>query len=77
MDARDNSLLFGPINKVEPIIYNNIDGRTIEKAARSMNGSAGPSGIDGEAWKRLLCSKSSGKTSEALCDSIANIVTDA
>ena len=74
MEARDNSLLFGPIYKVEPIIYNNIDGRTIEKAARSMNGSAGPSGIDGEAWKRLLCSKSGGKTSETLCDSIANIV---
>ena len=73
-EIQDNSLLFGPIYKVEPVIYNNIDGRTIEKAARSMNGSAGPSGVDGEAWKRLLCSKSGGKTSEALCDSIANIV---
>ena len=74
MEVQDNSLLFGPTYKVETVIYNSIDGKTIEKAARSMNGSAGPSGVDGEAWKRLLCSKSGGKTSEALCDSIANIV---
>ena len=74
MEVQDNSLLSGPIYKVEPVIYNIIDGRTIEKAARSMNSSAGPSGVDGEAWKRLLCSNSGGKTSEAICDYIANIV---
>ena len=67
-------MLFDPIYKVESVIYNNIDGRTFEKAARSMNGSADPSGVDGEALKRLLCSKSVGKISEELCYSIANIV---
>ena len=49
-EIQENSLLFGPIYKVEPVIYNNIDGRTIEKAARSMNGSAGPSGVDGKGF---------------------------
>ena len=53
-EVQKNVLLFGPIYKVEPVIYNNIDDKTIEKAASSMNGSAGPSGVDGEAWKRLI-----------------------
>ena len=39
-----------------------------------MSGGAGPSGIDTDTWKRILCSKSGGKASEILCDSIANIV---
>ena len=42
--------------------------------ARTTQGGAGPSGTDADAWKRLLCSKSGGKSSETLCNSIANIV---
>ena len=72
--VKKKSLIFGPVFKIEPVVYNNIDGSSIEKAARSMKGGAGPSGVDGEAWKRLLCSKSGGKTTETLCDSIANVV---
>ena len=60
--------------KGEPVIYNNIDGNNIEKAIRSMNGSAGPSGMDSDMWKRLLCSKLGVKTNEKHCDSIANFI---
>ena len=38
-----------------------------------MKGAAGPSGIDSDLWKRILCSKSYGKIATNACDSIARM----
>ena len=73
-ECQDSALYQGPIELIEPVIFDGIDGSSIEKAARNMSGGAGPSGMDAECWKRILCSKSGGKARETLCDSIANVV---
>ena len=68
-----NHLLRGPKRKVEPVIFDNIDAIAIERAAKRTRGSAGPSGIDADTWRRILGSKSFGKGSADVCDAIARM----
>ena len=56
---------------VEPIIYENIDSNLILRAAKSTRGSGGPSKIDSDVWRRLLCSKSFDPASENLREQVA------
>ena len=59
-----------PPPTIEPVIFNNIDEVAIESAAKATKGSAGPSGMDADIWRRILCSKAFGKTSSDLCYAI-------
>ena len=68
-----SSLIVGPINKVEDVIYDNIDGQSIYNAAKATKGSAGPSGLDSDLWRRILCSKSFSSSSVNLCESLAKL----
>ena len=58
---------------MEPVIFENIDASTIERAAKLTKGSAGPSGLDSDTWRRILCSKSFNKCSGDACDAIARM----
>ena len=69
--SRASDLLHGPLNKIEPVIYDQIDAEAISKAAITTKGSGGPTAVDSDAWKRFLCSKSFGTLSTELCDSIS------
>ncbi len=71
--AEAGSILQGPANKVESVIFENIDGDLIRQCAKRTEGSAGPSGLDSDGWKRILCSKQFGSKPEELCDSIAEL----
>ena len=51
-------LMRGPCNRVESVLYDQIDGDTIYRAALTTKGSGGPTHVDAESWKRILCSKS-------------------
>ena len=57
--------------KVEPVIFDSIDEQSIEKAAKSTKGAAGPSGMDSDMWRRIICSRSYGQASEDLRYSLA------
>ena len=78
--SSENDFLHGPQNKVEHVIYDEIDGHSIYRAAITTKGSGGPTAVDADAWKRFLCSKSFGNASKDLCDSVAclarNLCTD-
>ena len=71
--ASNKHIIEGNVPKVEPVIFDNIDGNTISRAAKDTKGSHGPSGASSDLWRRVLCSKSFGKASEELCDSIARM----
>ena len=71
--AEYGSVLKGPEIKVEPIIFSNIDGKLIQASAKRTAGAAGPSGLDSDGWKRMLCSKQFGKKTDELCDAIASM----
>ena len=64
-------LLYGPVYKVEKVLYDNIDADSIETAARFTKGGAGPSNVDTDMWRTLLCAKSGGKAKQDLCHAIA------
>ena len=57
----------------EPVIYEEIDGTAVYKAAKQLQGSGGPTLIDADGWRHILCSKSFGNASAELCDAIANL----
>ena len=57
----------------QPVIYEEIDGEAVYKAAKNIQGSGGPTLIDADGWSHILCSKSYGKSSVELCDAIANL----
>ena len=56
---------------VEPVLFKNIDADLIFKSAKLTKGYSGPSGLDRDIWRRILCSKSFGQVSSDECDSIA------
>ena len=57
-----------------PIIFEDITGDSIRKAALRTRGAAGPSGQDADSWRKLLCGKRAyGLASDTLCASIATM----
>ena len=49
-----------------PVLFDRIDGDLIQSTALKTEGTAGPSGLDAAAWRRLCMSFKSGSTE--LCD---------
>ena len=60
-----------PEQEPHQVIFNAIDGALIRSITLRTTGSAGPSGLDSAAWRRL-CS-SFGTVSNDLCNAIANL----
>jgi len=68
----DKSILVDtPSTQINPIIYEKITGDVIKQVALKTKGAAGPSGLDAEAWRRILISKNFGNHGEELCKTIA------
>ena len=67
----NEAVLKGPIDKVEEVLFENIDSKLIHQSAKRTHGSAGPSGMDSDGWGRILCSKQFKSKPAELCDSIA------
>ena len=57
----------------EPVIFEEIDGTAVQRPAKHLQGSGGPTLIDSDGWKHILCSKSYGNASTELCDTIADL----
>ena len=72
-DANAEILLPHTANEPQPVIYEGIDGTAVYKAAKQLHGSGGPTLIDSDGWKHILCSKSFGPASSDLCDAIADL----
>ena len=71
--ADPHSILKGPVDKVEQVIFEEIDGQLIQTCVKKIDGAAGPSGLDSDGWKRILCSKQFGTKSMELCESLARL----
>ena len=53
-DIADENLLYGPIDYIPPGVFDPIDKKMIFDAASNTMGSAGPSGMDVELYRRIL-----------------------
>ena len=56
-------LIEGPIRKVHPVVYADIDECLILKAATLTKGGSGPSGFDADGRRRILTSREFGTSS--------------
>ena len=70
-DIADESLLYGPIDYIPPGVFDLIDEKLIFDAATTTKGSAGPSGMDAELYRRILCSKNFKAEGKVLREEIA------
>ena len=66
-------LLYGPIKSVNSIIYDEINESIVLKAASRTKGAAGPSKLDGDEWRKILCSTAFGNAGIDLRKSIARM----
>ena len=69
--ADSDYVLSGPQKPVEKVIFDNIDEEWIYTAAKHLKGSGGPSGLNSDGLKRMLCSKAFKKSSTNLCYALA------
>ena len=63
--------MFGPINLIPECFFDEIDETSIFNSALRTKGSAGPSGMDSELYRRILCSKCFGSSCKSLREEIA------
>ena len=70
-EAQDNVLDNSALLRVEDVIFERINGSLVQQSAQNTSGSGGPTKIDAEIWKNLICSKGYGKYSESLAEEIA------
>ena len=70
-DIADESLLYGPIDYIPPGVFDLIDEKLIFDAATTTKGSARPSGMDAELYRRILCSKNFKAEGKVLREEIA------
>ena len=55
------------------MIFESIDSDLVYKTAKMINGSGGPTLINSECWKHLLCSNTFKVQQKNLCDAIAKL----
>ena len=58
---------------IQNIIFEEINADIVKTAARNLHGSGGPTLLDSDGWKHILCSKVYGKSSYQLCEAIAEL----
>ena len=68
---QENSLLNGPILSIPDCFFDSIDEQSVMNAALRTKGSAGPSGMDAELYRRVLCSKNFGTACKTLREEVA------
>ena len=63
--------MHGPVDYIPPNVYDLIDEEMIYNSASKTKGSAGPSGMDSELYRRILCSKNCKTEGKILREEIA------
>ena len=67
-------LIEGPIRKINPVVYDDIDKSLVLKAAKLTKGQSGPSGLDADGWHRILNSREFGTSSSDLRKTFAQLI---
>ena len=69
----DEVLLKDVPQEPEEVIYESIDADMIIKTTKRFNGSGGPTKVDSDCWKHILCSKFFTVQSQNLAQAIADL----
>jgi hypothetical protein len=57
----------------QPVVFEVVDADAVYNAAKDISGAGGPTHIDADGWKHILCHKFYGKSSRLLCDAITDL----
>ena len=71
--VHEEVLLDEPFERIHSIVYDVIDEDMVLQAATHTKGGSGPSGLDAESWRRILCSTTFGTTNLDLRKAIAEM----
>ena len=66
-------LLRGPIDNVPDCFFDSIDEQLILKAAKDTKGAGGPSGLDADQYRRIICSKNFNREGKMLREELAEL----
>ena len=72
-EVREEALLDQPFERIHSIVYDVIDEDMVLQAATRTKGGSGPSGLDADGWRRILCSSTFGTTNLDLRKAIAEM----
>ena len=72
-DPDESCMLQGPLVPPDPVRFDELDEGSVYNAAKNLSGSGGPSGLNADGLKRILCSRSFGKNSKSLCYEVARV----
>ena len=72
-EASNDILIQEEVQNVHPVIYDSIDSEMVRDAIKKKRGSAGPSGLDADGWRRILMSGNFGSSVEDLRKTIADM----
>ena len=70
-EARLGSLVYGPIEDVPHVLFQQINGKMVREAKLKTKGSGGPSGVDANGFRRILACKSFKASGTSLREAIA------
>ena len=71
--AEEDILLPTTSSTAHPVIYEEITADKVQTAALNLHGSGGPTLVDADGWKHMLCSKAYGHASINLCQAVADL----
>ena len=66
-------MLVDVAERIHPVKFDVIDAEMIRKTVMKTRGGSGPSGLNGDGWKRILLSKNFGESSSDLCQTLAKV----
>ena len=72
-EASNDILIQEEVQNVHPVIYDSIDSEMVRDAIEKTRGSAGPSGLDADGWRRILMSGNFGSSGEDLRKAISDL----
>ena len=73
-DVHSEVLLPDIPEEIHPIKFHSIDAESVKKAILKTKGTAGPSGLDADGWKRILTSNQFGNSSNDLCKTFTEVI---
>ena len=71
--AHDEMILKGPMNEVNPIIFDDLNAQLVQKMSLKTKGAAGPSCFDADDWRNVLGTRIYGDATDDLCSAIAQM----
>ena len=69
--AQQIAMSLSEVPTVENVIFEEINAAMVIKSAEETSGAGGPTRLDAESWKHILCSKVFGKVSEEFAEAVA------